>query len=126
LTGRGKHHPPSVTNASSRRTVSYDGRGNTVAETRPGGLAVATSYYRHAQLESFDRISIGAQAHTYNGLGDRARVNKSTGARRSVYVSQRRVVAEYGAFAPEVTVEFVSALPPAAAVSTIDLANCHC
>jgi RHS repeat-associated protein len=94
--------------------VSYDGRGNTVAETRPGGVAVAASYDGHARLESYDRTNIGAQTYSYNGLGDRVRVNKPTGTRHFVYDSQGRVVAEYGASASEVKAEFIWALPPAA------------
>jgi RHS repeat-associated protein len=104
----------SVTDASGTRTVSYDGRGNTVTETRPGGLAVAASYDGHARLESYDRSNIGAQTYSYNGLGDRVRVVKPTGTRHFVYDSQGRVVAEYGASASDVKAEFIWALPPTA------------
>jgi RHS repeat-associated protein len=110
----GTNQLASVTDASGTRTVSYDGRGNTVAETRPGGVAVAASYDGHARLESYDRSNIGAQTYSYNGLGDRVRVVKPTGTRHFVYDSQGRVVAEYGASASEVKAEFVWALPPAA------------
>ena len=60
------------------------------------------------------RTNIGAQTYTYNGLGDRVRVNKPTGTRHFVYDSQGRVVAEYGASASDVKAEFIWALPPAA------------
>jgi RHS repeat-associated protein len=110
----GTNQLASVTDASGTRTVSYDGRGNTVAETRPGGVAVAASYDGHARLESYDRSNIGAQTYTYNGLGDRVRVVKPTGTRHFVYDTQGRVVAEYGASASEVKAEFIWALPPAA------------
>lgn len=110
----GTNRLASVTDASGTRTVSYDGRGNTVAEARPGGVAVAASYDGYAQLESYDRTNIGAQTYTYNGLGDRVRVNKPTGTRHFVYDSQGRVVAEYGTSAAEVKAEFIWALPPAA------------
>ena len=104
----------SVTDASGTRTVSYDGRGNTVAETRPGGITVSASYDGHARLESYDRSNIGAQTYTYNGLGDRVRVDKPTGTRHFVYDSQGRVVAEYGSSAAEVKAEFIWAVPPGA------------
>lgn len=110
----GTNRLASVTDTSGTRTVSYDGRGNTVAETRPGGVAVAASYDGHARLEGYDRTNIGAQTYSYNGLGDRVRVNKPTGTRHFVYDSQGRVVAEYGASASEVKAEFIWALPPAA------------
>ncbi|MDP2129901.1 MAG: RHS repeat-associated core domain-containing protein [Erythrobacter sp.] len=110
----GTNQLASVTDASGTRTVSYDGRGNTVAETRPGGVSVAASYDGHARLESYDRSNIGAQTYSYNGLGDRVRVDKPTGTRHFVYDSQGRVVAEYGASASEVKAEFIWAVPPAA------------
>lgn len=65
-------------------------------------------------LESYDRTNTGAQTYTYNGLGDRVRVDKPTGSRRFVYDSQGRVVAEYGASATDVKAEFIWALPPEA------------
>jgi RHS repeat-associated protein len=110
----GTNRLASVTETNGTRTVSYDGRGNTVTETRPGGLAVAASYDGHARLESYDRSNIGAQTYSYNGLGDRVRVVKPTGTRHFVYDSQGRVVAEYGASASDVKAEFIWALPPAA------------
>ncbi|WP_256439001.1 hypothetical protein [Erythrobacter sp. JK5] len=36
-------------------------------------------------MASYDRTSIGAQSYTYNGLGDRVRVDKPTGTRHFVY-----------------------------------------
>jgi RHS repeat-associated protein len=112
---------PSTTNwlafancPSGTRTVSHDGRGNAVAETRPGGVTVAASYDGHAQLTGYSRSNIGAQTYFYNGMGDRVRVVKPTGTRHFVYDSQGRVVAEYGASTSEVKAEFIWALPPAA------------
>lgn len=110
----GTNRLASVTETNGTRTVSYDGRGNTVTETRPGGVAVAASYDGHARLQSYDRTNIGAQTYSYNGLGDRVRVNKPTGTRHFVYDSQGRVVAEYGSSAAQVKAEFIWALPPAA------------
>ena len=65
-------------------------------------------------LQLIDRSNIGAQVYTYNGLGDRVRVDKPTGTRRFVYDSQGRVLAEYGGSAGEVWAEFIWALPPGA------------
>lgn len=48
---------------------------------------------RRTSLESDERTNIGAQTYSYNGLGDRVRVNKPTGTRHFVYDSQGRVVA---------------------------------
>jgi RHS repeat-associated protein len=64
------------------------------------------------------RTNIGAQSYTYNGLGDRVRVDKPTGTRHFVYdalsVFGGRVIAEYGSSAADVKAEFIWALPPAA------------
>ncbi|MGB7419994.1 MAG: RHS repeat-associated core domain-containing protein [Erythrobacter sp.] len=92
----------------------YDGRGNTVSETRPGGIAVAAGYDGHGRLESYDRTNIGAQSYVYNGMGDRVRVDKPTGTRHFVYDAWGRVIAEYGSSASDMKAEFIWALPPAA------------
>ncbi len=110
----GTNQLASFTDDSGTRTIAYDGRGNTVSETRPGGETIAATYDGHGRLESYDRTSIGAQTYTYNGLGDRVRVDKPTGTRRFVYDAWGRVVAEYGASASDVRAEFIWAVPPAA------------
>ncbi|WP_298465960.1 RHS repeat-associated core domain-containing protein [uncultured Erythrobacter sp.] len=104
----------SFTDDSGTRTIAYDGRGNTVSETRPGGVTVAATYDGHGRLESYDRSNIGAQNYTYNGLGDRVRVDKPTGTRHFVYDAWGRVVAEYGTSASDVRAEFIWTEPPAA------------
>lgn len=109
----GTNRLDTYTDASGTRTIGYDGRGNMVSETRPGGIAVAASYDGHGRLESYDRTNIGAQSYTYNGMGDRVRVDKPTGTRRFVYDAWGRVVAEYGVSASDVKAEFIWALPPA-------------
>lgn len=110
----GTNQLASFTDNSGTRTISYDARGNTVTEARPGGVAVAASYDGHGRLESYDRTNIGAQTYTYNGLGDRVRVDKPTGTRHFVYDAWGRVIAEYGASSNEVKAEFIWGLPSAA------------
>jgi RHS repeat-associated protein len=61
-----------------------------------------------------NRTNIGAQAYTYDGLGDRVRVDKARGTRHFVYDAWGRVIAEYGASALDVKAEFIWAVPPAA------------
>jgi RHS repeat-associated protein len=114
LTRSSPNRLASVTDTAGLRTVSYDARGNTVAETRADGTLVAASYDGQARLSGYERNNIGAQVYTYNGLGDRVRVDKPTGTRRFVYDSQGRVMAEYGGSAGEVWAEFIWALPPGA------------
>ena len=55
-----------------------------------------------------------AQSYTYNGLGDRVRVDKPTGTRHFAYDAWGRVIAEYGSSVADVKAEFIWALPPAA------------
>ncbi|MEO0419085.1 MAG: RHS repeat-associated core domain-containing protein [Pseudomonadota bacterium] len=110
----GTNQLASFTDANGTRTISYDARGNTVSEARPGGTAVTATYDGHGRLATYDRTNIGVQTYTYNGLGDRVRVDKPTGTRHFVYDAWGRVVAEYGASASDVKAEFIWALPPAA------------
>ncbi|MEM7665647.1 MAG: polymorphic toxin type 8 domain-containing protein [Pseudomonadota bacterium] len=110
----GTNRLDTFTDDTGTRTIAYDGRGNTVSETRPGGIAVAANYDGHGRLESYDRSNIGAQSYIYNGLGDRVRVDKPTGTRHFVYDAWGRVLAEYGASKSDVKAEFIWAEPPAA------------
>lgn len=110
----GTNQLASFTDSSGTRTIAYDGRGNTVSETRPGGVTVAATYDGHGRLESYDRSTIGMQSYIYNGLGDRVRVDKPTGTRHFVYDAYGRVIAEYGSSASDVKAEFIWAVPPAA------------
>ncbi|QFT78732.1 RHS repeat-associated core domain-containing protein [Erythrobacter sp. THAF29] len=110
----GTNRLDTFTDASGTRSIAYDGRGNTVSETRPGGIVVTATYDGHGRLATYDRTSIGAQTYTYNGLGDRVRVDKPTGTRHFVYDAYGRVIAEYGSSASDVKAEFIWAIPPAA------------
>ncbi|MFL0357579.1 RHS repeat domain-containing protein [Erythrobacter sp. GH1-10] len=110
----GTNRLESFTDASGTRSITYDGRGNTLSETRPGGIAVTATYDGYGRLASYDRTNIGAQSYAYNGLGDRVRVNKPTGTRHFVYDAWGRVIGEYGASALDVKAEFIWAIPPAA------------
>ncbi|MEM9310975.1 MAG: hypothetical protein AAGA34_05955 [Pseudomonadota bacterium] len=82
--------------------------------------AVTATYDGYGRLATYDRTNIGAQTYTYNGLGDRVRVDKPTGTRHFVYDAWGRVVAgseaerarrgQYGASASDVKAEFIWAL----------------
>lgn len=110
----GTNQLASLTDTNGTRTITYDGRGNTLSESRPGGIAVTATYDGYGRLASYDRTNIGAQTYSYNGVGDRVRVDKPTGTRHFVYDNDGRAIAEYGASATDVKAEFIWALPPGA------------
>jgi RHS repeat-associated protein len=106
----GTNRLASLTDAGGTRTIAYDGRGNSVSETRPGS-SVTAAYDGYGRLIGYDRSSAGAQSYAYNGLDDRVAMASPAGARRFVYDSDGRVLGEYGASAADVKAEFVWALP---------------
>jgi RHS repeat-associated protein len=111
----GTNQLASFSDSSGTRSISYDARGNTVAESRPGGVTVAAGYDGYGRLISYARSNTGAQSYTYNGLDDRVRVDKPTGTRTFVYDADGRVMGEYGASASDVKAEFIWGLPSLAA-----------
>jgi RHS repeat-associated protein len=111
----GTNRLASFSDSSGTRTISYDARGNTVSETRPGGITVNAGYDGYGRLISYNRSNTGAQSYTYNGLDDRVRVDKPTGTRSFVYDADGRVMGEYGTSATDVKAEFIWALPSLAA-----------
>jgi YD repeat-containing protein len=46
----GTNRLASLTDSSGTRSISYDARGDTSAETRPGSVAVSTSYDAYGRL----------------------------------------------------------------------------
>jgi RHS repeat-associated protein len=101
-----------VTDASGTRTIAYDDRGNTLSETRPGGVTAAAEYDGYGRLTGYDRTGVGASDFVYNGLDDRVLMALDTaGVRRFVYDADGRVMGEYGTSAADVKAEFIWALP---------------
>jgi RHS repeat-associated protein len=97
-----------VNDASGARTIAYDARGNTAAETRPGGITAATAYDGYARLTSYSRSDAGSYAFTYNGLDDRVTMDlPGAGTRRFVYDADGRVMGEYGLSAADVKAEYI-------------------
>ena len=108
----GTNQLASFTDASGTRTIAYDDRGNTLSETRPGGVTVAAEYDGYGRLIGYDRTGAGASDFVYNGLDDRVLMALDTaGIRRFVYDADGRVMGEYGTSASDVKAEFIWALP---------------
>ena len=111
----GTNRLASLTTSAGARTVTYDGRGNTSSESRPGSVTVSTSYDGYGRLLSYNRTGDPAQANAYNGLDDRVRATSGTTAHRFVFDADGRVLGEYGASATAVLGETIWLSPRLAA-----------
>ncbi len=108
----GTNRLASATDASGARTVTYDDRGNSVGEVRPGSITATVGYDGYGRLTSYDRTDVGTNSFTYNGLDERVIMSLQTaGVRRFIYDPSGRVMGEYGASAVDVEVEFIWAEP---------------
>jgi RHS repeat-associated protein len=103
----GTNRLASVTSAAGSRTITYDGRGNTDTETRPGGISVAVAYDGHGRLISYTRTSDLSQTNSYNGLDDRVVMVSGSTTRRFIYDKDGRVLGEYGTSATNVIGETI-------------------
>jgi len=107
----GTNRLASVTNSTGVRSITYDGRGNTATESRPGSVSVSTTYDGYARLTGYTRTGAGALTFGYNGMDDRVSMVLATGTRRFLYDADGRTLGEYGASATDVKAEFVWAQP---------------
>lgn len=96
------------------RTFAYDDRGNTAAESRPGGVTVTTAYDGYGRLTQYNRSNVDAFAFAYNGRDDRVTMVRGIDTRRFVYDPEGRVLGEYGNSAADVKAEFIWASPEVA------------
>jgi RHS repeat-associated protein len=112
ITATGSTPPPA-------RSITYDGRGNTVTETR-GTQTVTAAYDGYGRLTAYSRSGAESFAHGYNGMDDRVSTATSIGTtsttRRFLYDMSGRVLGEYGASSAmaEVKAEFIWLSPDAA------------
>lgn len=112
----GTNRLASVTNSTGTRSITYDARGNTASETRPGSVGVTTGYDGFGRLTGYIRAS-QSLAFGYNGLDDRVTMVLGSDTRRFVYAADGRVLGEYGVSAADVKAEFIWALPTTGAGS---------
>ncbi|HEX7819335.1 MAG TPA: RHS repeat-associated core domain-containing protein [Sphingobium sp.] len=103
----GKNRLASVTSPSGARSISYDGRGNTSGETRPGSVTVTTAYDGYSRLTSYQRTGTSSLTTGYNGLDDRISQVTSTDTRRFVSDGDGRLLGEYGTSATDVKAETI-------------------
>lgn len=93
----GTNRLASVATPAGTRSISYDGRGNTASETRPGSVSVVTGYDGFGRLTSYSRTGDPAPANVYNGMDDRVKVTSGSTVRFYVYDNDGRMVGEYDA-----------------------------
>ena len=107
----GTNQLASVVDSTGTRAISYDARGNTSGETRPGSVTVTTGYDGYGRLISYKNSNVSALAHAYNGLDDRISTATTTGSttdtRRFVYDGDGRLLGEYGTSATNVKAETI-------------------
>jgi len=111
----GTNRLATFTDASGTRSISYDNRGNTIGETRPGGVTVAATYDGYGRLLTYTRTGDPAQANAYNGLDDRVSATSGSVTHRFVDDGDGRVMGEYGASASDVIAETIWLSPEIAA-----------
>jgi RHS repeat-associated protein len=111
----GTNRLASLVNASGTRSISYDGRGNTIGETRPGGGSVTATYDGYGRLLTYNRTGDPSQTNAYNGLDDRVSATSGSVTHSFLYDSDGRLLGEYGASASDVIAETIWLSPRASA-----------
>jgi len=102
----GTNQLASVADPGGTRSIAYDGRGNTVGETRPGsGITVA--YDGYGRLTSYQVSGGDTLVNEYNGLDDRITGGTTTDPRHYVYDMDGRMMGEYGASYADVKAETI-------------------
>lgn len=103
----GTNRLASVTDPTGVRAISYDGRGNTVAETRPGAAAITTDYDGFGRLTGYQASDGLALLNGYDGLDDRVSSGSAADMRHFIYDGDGRMMGEYGASAADVRAETI-------------------
>jgi RHS repeat-associated protein len=102
----GTNQLASVVDAAGTRSISYDGRGNTIGETRPGsGITVA--YDGFGRLTSYQVSGGDTLVNEYNGFDERITGGTTTDPRHYVYDLDGRMMGEYGSSYTDVRAETI-------------------
>jgi RHS repeat-associated protein len=102
----GTNQLASVADPAGTRTIAYDGRGNTIGETRPGET-ITVGYDGYGRLTRYQTAGSAALLNDYNGLDERVSSGTSADMRRFVYDSDGRLMGEYGTSAADVKAETI-------------------
>lgn len=102
----GTNQLASVIDASGTRSIAYDGRGNTMGETRPTS-AITAGYDGYGRLTSYQTTGGASLTNAYDGLDDRVSAGTATDMRQYIYDGDGRMMGEYGASATDVKAETI-------------------
>ena len=102
----GTNRLASVDAGTGTRTITYDARGNTLAEAR-SGVGIAVGYDGYGRLTSYQASSGTNLVNTYNGMDDRVSAGTPADMRQFVYDGDGRLMGEYGTSASDVKAETI-------------------
>jgi RHS repeat-associated protein len=102
----GTNQLASVADTSGTRSIAYDGRGNTIGETRPGA-AITVAYDGLGRLTSYQTSGGDNLVNEYNALDDRITGGTTADPRHYVYDMDGRMMGEYGASYGDVKAETI-------------------
>jgi RHS repeat-associated protein len=110
----GTNRLASLVDATGTRSVTYDDRGNTTAESRPASISVSASYDGYGRLLTYNRTGDPAQANAYNGLDERVAATSGSTTHQFVYDPDGRLVGEYAGSAASPVAETIWLSPEVA------------
>lgn len=102
----GTNQLASVAEAGGTRSISYDGRGNTIAETRPGA-GITVGYDGYGRLTSYATSGGDSLVNEYSGFDERITGGTAADPRHYVYDVDGRMMGEYGASYSDVKAETI-------------------
>jgi len=102
----GTNQLASVVDPSGTRSIAYDGRGNTLGETRPTS-AITAGYDGYARLTSYQTTGGASLINVYDGLDDRVSAGTAADMRQYIYDGAGRMMGEYGVSATDVKAETI-------------------
>jgi RHS repeat-associated protein len=102
----GTNQLASVVDPSGTRSIAYDGRGNTIGETRPSnGITVA--YDGYGRLTSYQVSGADTLVNEYSGVDERITGGTAADPRHYVYDLEGRMMGEYGSSYGDVKAETI-------------------
>lgn len=102
----GTNQLASVADVGGTRAITYDGRGNTIGETRPGA-GITVGYDGLGRLTSYQTSGGDSLINEYNALDDRITGGTAADPQHYVYDMDGRMMGEYGVSYADVKAETI-------------------
>ncbi|MEO9131015.1 MAG: hypothetical protein ABI240_07385 [Sphingomonas sp.] len=102
----GTNQLASVVDPTGTRSITYDGRGNTLGETRPTSTITA-GYDGYGRLTSYQTTGGASLVNAYSGLDERVSAGTTADMRQYIYDGDGRMMGEYGVSASDVKAETI-------------------